>query len=292
MKRVCYFNVGYSCNNACVYCFSYSTGLQRKDLSFDDFKEVLSIFKPTENDKVVINGGEPSIHPYFYDMLDYIDQEYNTNIVVYSNGVRVDVRKISHVKNIQFVIPIHGDAEIHDAITRQKGSFESTLKTLRSFQAESIGFSIKFIANKNMIDSGFDISSFLKKNHLAPSSTYIARLNATKKSRENNVQYPTLRELKNFVFFSHESLYVNNKIVYLDLPFCLLPDLTIKNPMPEIPPFFFTDYKKKLDDCLYYKQLMLRKDKCENCYRRDLCSVMQKSYLTLIYDKEWYLDLE
>lgn len=292
MKRVCYFNIGYSCNNACVYCFSISTGKENKNLSFEDFKEVVQLFNPTENDKIIINGGEPTIHPLFYDMLTFINQQYSTSIVVYSNGISIDETKITSIRNLTFVIPIHGYTTSHDAITRHSGSFSATLSTLKKLQKKNIDYSIKFIVNKSMVEEEFNIASFLESNVLSPSKIFIARLNATKKSRDNDVQYPSLREIKYFVQKNHQELKGRLAIVYLDLPFCLLPISSFDTNKNEIPDFYFTDYKEKFKNCLYYKQLLIRRQKCQECEYRKYCLTMEKSYLTVVFENSWDMDLE
>lgn len=292
MERICYFNITYSCNNACVYCFSFSTGMERRNISIEDFKLILETFNPTKKDKVIINGGEPTIHPSFYDMLAFINQNYSTNIVVYSNGVNIDVEKIEGFQRIQFVIPIHGYSTTHDTITRHIGSFEKTVKNLQKLQEKNIKYSIKFIANKDLIDSEFNVFSFLKDYRLKPFSIVMARLNATKKSIENMVSSPSLMSIKNFIQQSHKNLRHDYKIVYLDIPFCLLPVANVTEKIYQIPEFYFSDYKEKLKKCCYYKHLLLRKEKCQNCHYRKYCSLMETSYLTLVYDKSWNMELE
>ena len=93
------FNITYSCNDHCDFCFNL------KDINVSPF---LSLDKIRDNyfylqrkyglDHVIISGGEPSLHPHFWEVMDFfynqVDQDIsvalNTNSLPYQDDKKRD----------------------------------------------------------------------------------------------------------------------------------------------------------------------------------------------------------
>lgn len=290
MSNIYYFNINYYCNSNCIFCFSSSTGENEMQINYADFVKEIAHVNPQYNDKVIFNGGEPTIHPDFYKMLNYINL-YNTNVVIYSNAISVDINKIKNTDNITWIVPIHGYENTHCAITRRPNSYKYTMRTIKQFQSKGIPYALKFIINRSMISDKFEIDRFLKNNKLYPKEIILARLNKTKKSIINSVELPQQQELKNYVNIISKQLRKYYKLKYIDIPFCMLDNIEIKYTDLEIPNFYFNDCNKRMIKCNYFKDLMIGKH-CNQCTYQELCELLSKTYLTLCYNKNWYLDIE
>ncbi len=131
LKRIFYFNVIYSCNSHCVFCYSHNTryGIKNHNaIPFADFVEYLNARKISEADRVIINGGEPLLHQSLNEMLQFL-LDVGCEVLIYTNGRLLAEQNFPPLnKNFRFVIPIHGDEKIHDNATRIKGSFKETLR--------------------------------------------------------------------------------------------------------------------------------------------------------------------
>jgi len=83
-----------------------------------------------------LTGGEPTISPYFFQIINYLYQKYpKINIRVLTNGRLFFydnfLKKCLNFRNIDFIIPIHGfDNVSHNRITQVPGSFYQTIKGL------------------------------------------------------------------------------------------------------------------------------------------------------------------
>lgn len=275
-----------------MFCFSSSTGNNNNQISLEDFKMRIDSVQPTLEDRVVFNGGEPTIHPDFYSMVNYVSENYDTNIVVYTNGVLIDLAQISRSDNLSFVVPIHGEEEMHNKVTRNVNSFKSTIDHLQKFSQNDISFAIKFIINSAMIDSHMDLEDFLDKYALCPCEIVIARLNETKKSKENKFRVPKpslFIEYLNFVDKRLRDKYVTK---YLDIPFCYIQDFEIDNIDDlKVPQFHFNDYQYKMLPRNYYKQIKVGKH-CSNCGYSKKCDILTETYLTICYRNKWLLAIE
>lgn len=247
----------------------------------------LHIQKPDENDLIVLNGGEPSFHPNFYDLLSTLQIEYLSDIAIYSNGSILNVSKIKSNKSATtyFVIPIHGNERTHDKITQKKGAFQHSISNIKLLNQIRYRYKIKFIINEMMVIDNFNIADFIAVHNLDPDEIVIARLNGTTKSKKNNVILPTKEELIKYIQEQIKSLNEKHKVKLLDFPPCFIKDCSFQTTAVEIPIFYFNDINNIMDIRSYYKEIMIG-SKCNNCVYSKICKIMENSYLTLSLHKD------
>ena len=142
-KRVFYFNINFDCNNDCVFCAAGSreTRSLRKRMSASQISRILKDFNVGAKDTVVINGGEPTVHPEIISILnDAISRR--AFVYLFTNGVKFsDVNfaySIVETGVNRVAIPIYSHiGKIHDSLTQHKGSFLATVLGIQNL------FSIK-----------------------------------------------------------------------------------------------------------------------------------------------------
>ena len=292
MSKIYYFNIDYYCNNDCIYCFSSSTGVIRREISLKVFEKIINDVSPSLNDKIVINGGEPSLHKNFYQMIKFLDESCESEIIVYTNGRTLSPEKLCLSKGVKFVVPIHGNEFEHNYITQNENAFRETLNSLKQLQSLKMNYVVKFILNYDMLKSFFDPVKFLDRNELTPLEIMIARLNETKKSRFNKVPAVGASMLKDFLLVHTEDLNKHFKVKYLDIPFCYFKS---KFDVGEIsctaPIFYFSDDKNYLIKRDYFKDVKIGCN-CQFCRHSKTCDMMKKTYLTLCWNKHWCLEAE
>lgn len=153
--RIFYSNITYGCNSNCVFCYSHNThhnGYTYNEISVKEFIEYLRKANVTENDRVIINGGEPLLHSEIEKLLHELSK-IRCEILIYTNGRLLDkLPKKILTNRMRFVVPIHGYQELHDKITGVVGSYEQTLKGLEwiSSPGNECLVDIKIIINNQM----------------------------------------------------------------------------------------------------------------------------------------------
>lgn len=157
-KKIFYFNIIYCCNNFCFFCYSHNTNsnhVNHRAINLLNFKTYLSKNNICENDRVIINGGEPLLHPLFIDIINYL-RNINCEVLIYTNGRLLNELNLPVLsKKFRFIVPIHGNEQIHDKITRIKGSYIETLRGM-NFLLESSEclLDLKIIVNNELIHVG------------------------------------------------------------------------------------------------------------------------------------------
>ena len=246
----------------------------------------LSRSRPDTDDMIILNGGEPTIHPNFYALLRELQTRFPSEIVVYTNGIALNPSKLQRAQNTFFVIPIHGLEAEHDNITQTVGSFQHTIRKLHLFNQNGVRYKIKFILNETMVSKGFQIKKFLAVHRLTPEEIMIARLNRTKKSEINHVLLPQEKDLITYIRDQVAKLKTDYKIKFLDIPPCWVCGADrIAEKENEIPKFYFNDPNNEMQSRSYYKEVMMGSN-CNACEWRQACSVMKNSYLTLSLHRE------
>lgn len=133
-----YLAISYICNQKCSFC---PCTKEEKKFKYMDFQEVKdSVFRLKEElgiMEVVLSGGEPTLHPNFFDIISYLDS-MNIKITLLSNAEKLDdinfVREISNrinSNNISVITTIHSQTEeLHERVNGSKGSFRKTIRGL------------------------------------------------------------------------------------------------------------------------------------------------------------------
>ena len=188
VNKVYYINLNYLCDNICIFCYSHNTNqLKNSSLTLTKLKSLFEKYSISEKDRIILNGGEPLLHKEINEILNFLHQK-GVEILIFTNGR--NIRKLDAQclnKNIRFIIPIHGDREIHNFITKDERSFDDTVDSLKwladnNFQCQ---VDIKIILNEKTIEeNGFNSSLRVWKS-LPFSSLHITKMMDTKTSITN-----------------------------------------------------------------------------------------------------------
>lgn len=121
------------CNLTCPTCYAGSSPTYGRHRTLDEIKKMMDavVRNEKEPDVVQISGGEPTIHPQFFEILDYAKTLPIKHLMLNTNGIRIAKEK-DFVEKLKTYAP---DFEIY----LQFDSFEdSVLQTLRGADLSKI----------------------------------------------------------------------------------------------------------------------------------------------------------
>ncbi|MBU2637844.1 MAG: radical SAM protein [Nanoarchaeota archaeon] len=93
------------CNLRCRACF-YAGSLGKKDMSMEQYKEHVLEHKE-EISKVILLGGEPTLHPDLEQML-FFSKSQGLRTTVYTNGARITRLEGFDLKDVEVRVGIYG----------------------------------------------------------------------------------------------------------------------------------------------------------------------------------------
>ena len=89
MSRISYFNITYRCNSNCLFCAADNGNASNHlELPVEAFAQLLKEQRIGSKDRVVVNGGEPTMHRDFFEILAAI-RKAGAYIDLFTNGVQL-----------------------------------------------------------------------------------------------------------------------------------------------------------------------------------------------------------
>jgi len=141
----------YACNLACVHCLSSSGRRDPGELSTAECKAVIDTLERMQVFYVNIGGGEPTVRPDFWELVDYATA-HHVGVKFSTNGVRIDeavARKLAASDYVDVQISLDGaTAEVNDAV-RGQGSHAMAIRAMEHLAAAGFrGFKISVVVTR------------------------------------------------------------------------------------------------------------------------------------------------
>ena len=129
----------YACNLECAHCLSSSGRRDPRELSTEQCKAVIDELQRMQVFYVNIGGGEPTIRPDFWELLEYA-VDHQVGVKFSTNGVRISPERARFLASpacggyVDVQISLDGaTAEVNDYV-RGPGSYDTALRALRNLQ--------------------------------------------------------------------------------------------------------------------------------------------------------------
>ncbi|RBO90861.1 mycofactocin radical SAM maturase [Nocardia puris] len=127
----------YACNLSCVHCLSSSGRRDPRELSTEQCKALIDEFERMQIFYVNIGGGEPTVRPDFWELVDYATA-HHVGVKFSTNGVRITPEVAARLAASDYVdvqISLDGaTAEVNDAV-RGPGSYDMAIRALENLAA-------------------------------------------------------------------------------------------------------------------------------------------------------------
>lgn len=144
----------YGCNLACEHCLSSSGRRDPNELSTAECERVIDELRRMQVFYVNIGGGEPTIRPDFWHLLDY-SVNAGVGVKFSTNGVRLTpdrCRTLAATDYVDVQISIDGaTAEVNDAV-RGPGSFAMAVRAMENLAGAGFeGFKISVVMTRHNV---------------------------------------------------------------------------------------------------------------------------------------------
>jgi MoaA/NifB/PqqE/SkfB family radical SAM enzyme len=167
--------IGDRCNSSCIMCTTVRP--EDKDIKtyFLPLNEIESSLDSMSGpDYVAITGGEPTIHPELSSIVKEIRTRFpDTELKLLTNGRMLSYpdftdRLVTGIDTL--IIPLHAHhPDLHDFISRSKGSFEQTVKGIRNALRHDIKVEIRIVIHGINYPFLPETAEFIKKEFPAAS---------------------------------------------------------------------------------------------------------------------------
>ncbi|HEY6420257.1 MAG TPA: radical SAM protein [Candidatus Binataceae bacterium] len=149
-----HLDVTWRCNERCVHCYLDHDDLG--ELTYDEIHGLLAQMAEAGVMFLTLSGGEPFLRKDLFAIIRCA-RELTFNVKLKSNALLIREAEAAQIRELgveQIQISIYSHrAEVHDAITKVKGSLERTLAAIRFLKAQNLKVTI---ANVVMRQNRFD----------------------------------------------------------------------------------------------------------------------------------------
>ncbi|SDU44177.1 mycofactocin radical SAM maturase [Jiangella alkaliphila] len=141
----------YACNLSCVHCLSSSGRRDPRELSTEECKAVIDELERMQVFYVNIGGGEPTVRPDFWELVDYAT-EHRVGVKFSTNGVKIDTEVAARLAASDYVdvqISLDGaTADVNDLV-RGPGSYATAIRAMEHLAAAGFtGFKISVVVTR------------------------------------------------------------------------------------------------------------------------------------------------
>ena len=155
-KPIVVWNITRRCNLRCIHCYSDSDAREYPgELTWDQSRDVLDDLAQFGVPGLLLSGGEPLIHPRFFDLAGYARAK-GLRLTLSTNGTLIDREAARRLKDTGFAyvgISLDGMGATHDYFRGRPGAFDKTVEAFRHCKAvgQKVGLRLTLSAH-NLAD--------------------------------------------------------------------------------------------------------------------------------------------
>ena len=156
----------YACNLECAHCLSSSGRRDPRELTTKQCEAVIDELQRMQVFYVNVGGGEPTIRPDFWHLLQYA-VEHQVGVKFSTNGVRITQERAKFLAGTDYVdvqVSLDGaTAEVNDYV-RGPGSFATALQALENLRDAGFGDAkISVVCTRHNLDQLDDFQALADK---------------------------------------------------------------------------------------------------------------------------------
>jgi mycofactocin biosynthetic radical S-adenosylmethionine protein MftC len=144
----------YACNLSCTHCLSSSGRRDPRELTTAQAKAVIDELQRMQVFYVNIGGGEPTVRPDFFELLDYA-VDHQVGVKFSTNGIKLTpevARRLAGNDYVDVQISLDGaTAEVNDAI-RGAGSYDTAVTAMRNLADAGVtNFKVSVVVTRHNV---------------------------------------------------------------------------------------------------------------------------------------------
>lgn len=168
-KPIVVWNITRTCNLRCVHCYSDSMAMKYPgELDWDQMQEVVKDLAAYQIPSLLLSGGEPLIHPRFFDLVD-LATEQGLKLTISTNGTLITEEKAARLKaaNVAYVgISLDGIGETHDHFRGKVGAFDGAVRGFRNCHEVGQKTGLRLTLTRHNVDNIERILDFIEDEEI------------------------------------------------------------------------------------------------------------------------------
>ena len=168
-KPIVVWNITRTCNLRCVHCYSDSNALQYPgELDWEQMQEVVADLAAYQVPSLLLSGGEPMIHPRFFDLVDLATAS-GLKLTISTNGTLITPEKAALLKaaNVAYVgISLDGIGPVHDEFRRKEGAFDAAVRGFKNCHEVQQKTGLRLTLTRHNVENIEQILDFIEDQQI------------------------------------------------------------------------------------------------------------------------------
>jgi len=168
-RPIVVWNITRRCNLRCIHCYSDSEARDYPgELGWDQCRAVVDDLARFGVPAVLLSGGEPMIHPRFFDLATYAVSR-GLRLTLSTNGTLIDADKARRIKELGFAyvgISLDGIGATHDYFRGKTGAFDRAVAAFRHCKAAGQKVGLRLTLSPSNIADLDGILDFIEKEQI------------------------------------------------------------------------------------------------------------------------------
>lgn len=286
-------DIGFICNNNCVFCVQNNMGPKRTNLTTSEAKKMMREVREFFNN-IIFNGGEPTIREDIIDLVHYAKQIGFESIMLISNARMFSYdafckKMILAGLRLVFITLEASNERLHDKLTTVKGSFQQTIAGIKNLKKYGLEVHTNTVINK-LNHRDLKNLPYLMKD-LGVDFSKLSFMRFSGDNFEKNAAYITIRmsEIVPSIRRAAEAFKkVKKEFIIQEIPACVMkthiaclrmgkkiPKINTKHPHSKN---FITKYKRDGN---------IKLPQCESCFFNENCLGPWQEYIEYFGQKEF-----
>ena len=168
-KPIVVWNITRTCNLRCVHCYSDSNAVQYPgELDWEQMQSVVADLAAYQVPSLLLSGGEPMIHPRFFDLVDLASNS-GLKLTISTNGTLITPEKAALLKaaNVAYVgISLDGIGPVHDEFRRKEGAFDAAVRGFKNCHAVKQKTGLRLTLTRHNVENIEQILDFIEDQEI------------------------------------------------------------------------------------------------------------------------------
>jgi len=168
-RPIVVWNITRRCNLKCIHCYSDSEAREYPgELTWDQCQAVVDDLAGFKVPAVLLSGGEPLIHPRFFDLATYARGK-GLRLTLSTNGILIDPDRARKIKDLGFSyvgISLDGIGETHDHFRGRQGAFDKAVQAFRNCKAVEQKVGLRLTLSPHNVADLDKILEFIERENI------------------------------------------------------------------------------------------------------------------------------
>jgi radical SAM protein with 4Fe4S-binding SPASM domain len=168
-RPIVVWNITRTCNLRCVHCYSDSMAMKYPgELTWEQMQDVVGNLAAYQIPSLLLSGGEPLIHPRFFDLVNLASQA-GLKLTISTNGTLITEEKAALLKaaNVAYVgISLDGIGEIHDQFRGKEGAFDAAVRGFRNCHEVGQKTGLRLTLTRHNVENIEQILDFIEEQEI------------------------------------------------------------------------------------------------------------------------------